>query len=267
MNNEDLKKIYSIQKILEKNCYKDIQRISKEVLTYSTKNNIPLEKIFKEIQTGKPWEYIQGFTEFCNYNFKVTKDTLIPRIETENLVNITKEEIKKFQPTLVIDIGTGTGCIVISLAKIFKDLDIKFLATDISKKALKVAKYNAKSLKAKNISFKKYNLIKDISPKEKFCVVTNLPYIPTKQYEGLDISVKDFEPKLALEGGENGLELYEELFKQVSCLENKPLFISFEFEPSTEKDLEKLVEKYFKNSNYTFKTDCFNKERFLVIYP
>jgi release factor glutamine methyltransferase len=266
MNNEDLKKIYSIQKILEKNGYKDIQRISKEVVTYSTKNNIPLDKIFKAIQTGKPWEHIQGFTEFCNYNFKVTKDTLIPRIETEELVNITKEEIDKLHPTLVIDVGTGTGCIAIALAKIFEDSNIKFLATDISKKALKVAKYNARNLKAKNISFKKNNLIKDISPKEKFCIVTNLPYIPTVQYESLDTSVKNFEPKLALEGGENGLDLYEELFKQVSYLENKPLFISLEFEPSTKKDLKKLVERYFEDSNYTFKKDCFNKERFVVIY-
>ena len=269
MNNEQLKQISFISNVLEKNGYFDIQRIAKEILLYSQKEDIQLEGILKEIEKGTPWEYICQRTEFYGNIFKVSKDTLIPRIETEQLVDIVKEKILETSPTLVIDIGTGTGCIILSLAKEFKGSDIRFLGTDISKKALEIAKKNMNSLSSlslisKNTSFQLSNLLENIPTNEKYCIVANLPYIPTNQYLELDKSVKDYEPQIALDGGENGLEIYEKLFKQILEKE-KPLFLAIEFEPSTREELEKIVKEYFQDTKYVFKKDFREKERFLVI--
>jgi len=268
MSNEDLKKIYILRGILKEKEYSDIQRISNEILQYSKTKNIPLKDILIEIKKDKPWEYIRNEVEFCGNTFKISQDTLIPRIETEELVDIAKEEINKFSPTLVIDIGTGSGCILLSLAKYFKTSNIKFLGTDISRKAIKIAKKNKILLNIKNVSFEILDLLEKVSTidtnKEKYCIVTNLPYIPTKQYQNLDLSVKKYEPRIALDGGENGLDLYSELFKQISQRE-KPLSLTMEFEPSTKKDLTKILKDYFPKSRYIFKKDFREKERFLVI--
>jgi release factor glutamine methyltransferase len=264
MNNTDLKKIYLIRQILEDSGYFDIERISNEIYEYSDKNNTPLEDILGDIKKGKPWEYIKGEAEFYKNIFKITEDTLIPRVETEDLVGITKEEIKKYSPSLVIDTGTGSGCIILSLAKYFCNTDTRFIGTDISRKALNIAKENRKLLKLKNVSFKRTNLLKDINPKEKYCIVANLPYIPTDMYLNLDKSVKDYEPEIALNGGEDGLRIYEELFKQIQKKKNKPEFMVLEFEPSTKKSLERILNIYFKDSEYIFKKDFRDKERFLV---
>ena len=268
MNNDDLKQISIIRNTLEKAGYLDIQRISNEILQYSNTNNIPLEEILDQIKKGKPWEYICEEVEFCGNTFKVSQNTLIPRIETEELVNITKEEINKLSPTLVIDIGTGSGCILLSLAKSFEKSDIKFIGTDISKKALKIAKENKDILNIKNVSFEISNLLEKVKTidtnKEKYGIVTNLPYIPTEQYKQLDPSVKKYEPRIALDGGINGLDLYNNLFEQISKRE-KPIFLTIEFEPDTKKDLEKMLKEYFPRSKYIFKKDFREKERFVVI--
>ena len=265
MSNDDLKQIYTIRETLKEAQYPDIQRISNEILQYSRTKNIPLNDILSEIQEGKPWEYIHGKVEFYGNTLKVSKDTLIPRIETEKLVNIAKEEINKSSPTLVIDIGTGSGCILLSLAKYFQNSSIKFLGTDISKKGLEIAKENKRNLKLKNTSFEISNLLEKIpTEKEKYCIVTNLPYIPSKQYLELDPSVKDYEPRIALDGGENGLELYNELFKQISKRE-KPVFLTMEFEPSTKKDLERILKRYFPDSKYLFKKDFRDRDRFVIV--
>lgn len=265
MNNSDLKKIYSIRKVLENSGYLDIERISNEIYTYSIDKHIPLEGILKGIKSGKPWEYICGEVEFYGNIFKISKHTLIPRIETEDLVNISIKEIKKYSPTLVIDIGAGSGCIVLSLAKQFRYENIKFLGTDISQKALEVAKENEKRLKLNNTTFKKEYLLKTFSPKKRYCIVANLPYIPTEKYLKLDKSVKNYEPRIALDGGENGLLLYEELFKQISEMKNKPLFITIEFDPNTKEGLLQILKIFFPGKKYSFKKDFRGKERFLII--
>lgn len=266
MNNQDLKKIYIIREVLKDSGYFDIERISNEIYQYSNEKHIPLEDIFSQIKSNKPWEYIKGEVEFYGNIFRITQDTLIPRIETEELVDITKEEIRRFSPSLVIDLGTGSGCILLSLAKDFKDTNIKFLGIDISTKALKIAKKNSRHMKLKNTSFKIGNLLKNTNIKDSYCIIANLPYIPTDRYLELDESVREYEPRMALDGGEDGLRLYEDLFKQISQKKNKPVFLAIEFEPFTKNSLENITKEYFKNSEYTFKKDFREKERFLVIY-
>lgn len=266
MNNSDLKKIYHISKILKDSGYHDTDRISSEIYEYSNSSNISLKDILKDIESGKPWEYIKGKTEFYGNIFKVTKHTLIPRIETEELVEIAKKKIKQYSPTLVIDTGTGSGCIILSLAEYFKNTDIRFLGTDISREAINIAKVNKRNLKLKNIYFKNTDLLKGVNTTDEYCIIANLPYIPADMYSKLDKSVKDYEPRIALDGGEDGLRIYENLFKQIFYRKKRPVFLTIEFEPSTKKNLLKLLNKYFPGQRYVFKKDFRSKERFLICF-
>ncbi len=266
MNNPDLKKIYLIQQVLRDSGYFDIDRISNDIYEYSNKRNVPLKGILKDIKTGKPWEYIKKETEFCGNTFKINENILIPRIETEELVEMAKIEIIQHSPALVVDIGTGSGCIILSLADYFKDTDILFLGTDISKEAINTAKINKRNLKLKNIHFKNTDLLKGVNTTNRYCIIANLPYIPTDIYLKLEKSVKDYEPRLALDGGEDGLRIYENLFKQISDRKKKPLFLMVEFEPSTKRNFIKLLNKYFPNQRYVFKKDFRSQERFLICF-
>ena len=118
---------------------------------------------------------------------------------------------KKNNYSRIIDIGTGSGCIIISIAKTLPtDLGVEFLATDISTEALKIAKRNAKRNSVEDkIRFLHTNLLKDIDLTDKALYLANLPYIQSSMYKNLDRSVLEYEPQIALEGGEDGLFFYE----------------------------------------------------------
>lgn len=174
---------------------------------------------------NQPRQYTQGFVEFFKLKFIVTPDVLIPRPETELLVEETLRSIKyylsaiKSPEILVLDIGTGAGNIAISIAK--NTSNVKIVATDVSTSALKVAKQNARIHGVKDrIQFLKSNLLQNPlilnTQYSILLIVTNLPYIPTARIPYLESSVKDFEPHLALDGGEDGFELYRQLFAQIS---------------------------------------------------
>lgn len=213
--------------------------------------------------SSKPSQYIKGWVEFYKLNFIVTPDVLIPRPETELLV----DEVLKFikLPTTILDLGTGSGNIAISIAKNIKD--IKIIATDISEKALKVARQNAKlhGVESK-IKFVKSNLISNIPRPEGICIiVTNLPYIPTERIPYLDPSVKDFEPKVALDGGEDGFELYRKFFAQINERKWKPKLIVAEID-YTHGELAALeAQKYFPDARVEVKLDLHHKQRILKI--
>ncbi|MBI2338553.1 peptide chain release factor N(5)-glutamine methyltransferase [Candidatus Daviesbacteria bacterium] len=174
--------------------------------------------------SNQPKQYIKGYVEFYKLRFKVTPDTLIPRPETELLVDEVLNSIKSInkKDILVVDVGTGAGNIAISIAK--NTSQVKIIAVDISEKALKVAKQNAKLHSVENrIKFIQSDLLSavDCNLKPVTCnliVVTNLPYIPSARIPYLDSSVKDFEPHIALDGGEDGFKLYRKLFQQIKQL-------------------------------------------------
>jgi len=179
-----------------------------------------------------PPQYLQGWVEFYKLKFKVTPDVLIPRPETELLVDyvIARNEARSAssearratkQSLTILDIGTGSGNIAISLAKNLSKA--KIFATDISGEALKVAKESAKKHKVQDkIFFIKSDLLENINNSalstlhSPLIIVTNLPYIPTSRIPYLEPSVKDFEPRIALDGGSDGFELYRKLFQQIS---------------------------------------------------
>jgi len=261
----DLKTLFYIQEVLKDSGYYDISRISKEILDFSKSKSIKLESILERIKQQEPWEYIRGFADFRDEKYIVNKNTLIPRIETEQLVDIAISLIEiRNTYSKVFDIGTGSGCIIISLAKEMEKREnrISFIATDISKHALDIAKQNASNLKVKNINFKSENLINKFWLSNESLIIANLPYIPSKMYQELQPSVKDYEPKIALEGGRDGLSYYKKLFSIIEKSE-KEVDLLIEIEPTTLSAFKKILEN--KQIKKIYK-DYRGKKRFLLIH-
>ena len=260
----DLKTLFYIQEVLKESGYYDISRISKEIFDFSKTKSTELELILDRIRQQEPWEYIRGYAYFRGERYIVNRNTLIPRIETEQLVDIAISLIKENSYSKVFDIGTGTGCIIISLAKEIDNREnrISFVATDISTHALDIAKQNASNLKVKNINFKSENLINKSWLSNESLIIANLPYIPSKMYQELQPSVKDYEPKIALEGGRDGLSYYKKLFSIIEKSE-KEVDLLIEIEPTTLSAFKKILEN--KQIKKIYK-DYRNKKRFLLIH-
>lgn len=260
----DLKTLFYIQEVLKESGYYDISRISKEIFDFSQVESVELELILDRIRQQEPWEYIRGYAYFRGERYIVNRNTLIPRIETEQLVDIAISLIKENSYSKVFDIGTGTGCIIISLAKEIDNREnrISFVATDISTPALDIAKQNASNLKVKNINFKSKNLINKSWLSNESLIIANLPYIPSKMYQELEPSVKDYEPKIALEGGRDGLSYYKKLFSIIEKSE-KEVDLLIEIEPTTLSAFKKILEN--KQIKKIYK-DYRGKKRFLLIH-
>lgn len=175
-----------------------------------------------------PIEYITGKVDFCGLVFQVNENVLIPRLETEELVAIAlKNVLKKVagrKSIKIAEVGTGSGAISISLANMLLEESVPFeiVASDISENALLLAQKNKEVLVSgkqldklhSELKFVKSDLLAQF-PEEKFeLIIANLPYIPTGRVDFLDSSVKDFEPRLALDGGNDGLKLIKELISQ-----------------------------------------------------
>ncbi|WP_334352446.1 peptide chain release factor N(5)-glutamine methyltransferase [Companilactobacillus sp. HBUAS56257] len=159
-----------------------------------------------------PVQYILGYAYFMNRNFTVNENVLIPRLDTEEMV---QKIIDEHGPTKknICDIGTGSGIIAITLALNFPDDEI--LATDISTDALRVAELNADNYQTENLFFLESDLFKSIKPQKFDVIVSNPPYIAQSEKKDMDPSVIKFEPDLALYGSDNGLEFYENIVKVV----------------------------------------------------
>jgi len=165
--------------------------------------------------TGYPVAYILGKRGFYHWDFRVSPDVLIPRPETELLVEKAaawaKNHASEDQGLKIVDVGTGSGIIAIALAQLLPQSDV--IAIDISPKALAVAQNNAAQLQTPNIHFLNGNLLEPLSPNTPIDLITaNLPYIPTDELKTL--SVSRWEPQLALDGGADGLLLIQQLLQQ-----------------------------------------------------
>jgi release factor glutamine methyltransferase len=157
---------------------------------------------------GKPTQYITKRTEFYGREFTVSRDVLIPRSETELLV----ETILKLkpQPGILLDIGTGSGIIAITLAL---ELSRPVVATDLSFEACAVARCNATKLGA-NVQFLEADLLKPFADGSADIIVSNPPYVPLSDRASLQREVREWEPPLALFGGQNGTEVYRRLIPE-----------------------------------------------------
>ncbi|HLY92554.1 MAG TPA: peptide chain release factor N(5)-glutamine methyltransferase [Candidatus Angelobacter sp.] len=166
-----------------------------------------------ERATGKPAQYITGHQEFWGLDLLVSPAVLIPRPETEHIIETVLELAKGQQNFKIIDVGTGSGCIAIALASELASAEIH--ATDISAEALEIARANAARLGfSEQIHFHRADLLQRLPAQQFDFVVSNPPYVSEAEPEKTQREVREFEPKVAVFGGETGMEIYQRLIPQ-----------------------------------------------------
>lgn len=253
--------IFLLEYILDLTPTALFERLDKEIVEEEVnKFNFLFEKY---LYHNKPIQYLVGKTTFYGYDFYVNEDVLIPRFETEELVeNILffYDKYFKGQKVNVCDIGTGSGAIAIALAKEEKNMTLT--ATDISAKALEVAKKNAKNLET-NITFLEGDMLEPLTTKYDI-LVSNPPYIPSG--ENVDKLVKENEPNLALFGGNDGLKFYRIILANASKYLKGRAMICFEHGYDKKQEIEALALKHFPNSKVLTLKDLEGKDRMTFVF-
>lgn len=221
---------------------------------------------FERLLTGEPLQHILGYEYFYGYKFIVNEDVLIPRPETEELVaNILAyyDEYFADQQVELCDIGTGSGAIAITLKKEEEKLHVT--ASDISSKAIEVAKKNAQNLGA-DVDFLIGDMCEPLIEQQLKVdiLVSNPPYIPV--HEEMEHSVKDFEPHVALFGGEDGLKFYRIIFERSKYLLKEKSMLAFEMGYNQKEKLIALAKQYFPDSRIEVLKDMSGKNRMLFIF-
>ena len=213
-----------------------------------------LESVLKQREQRVPLQYLMGECEFMGYDFYVDERVLIPRQDTECLVELAVEDIRNIktqnrcesnntadqkneQKVKVLDLCTGSGCIGISVAKLWPDTEVTL--ADISEGALSVAKKNAQNLDA-DVTLIKGNLFENIEGRFDY-ILSNPPYIPSEVIEGLMPEVKEHEPRLALDGEADGLSFYREIINEAPDYLNPDGRIYFEIGAEQGEDLTHLM--------------------------
>ena len=230
------------------------------------KEDIDINKIKKlQIALKKsktlPLQYIIGNVNFYGYTYKVNKNVLIPRFETEELVENTIKYIKQNlnENVSIIDLGTGSGAIGLTLKQELPNSQVTLL--DISKDAIKVAIENAKKLDVKIIE---NDMLEGINNKYDV-IISNPPYISYNE-EIMDI-VKNNEPHIALYAENNGLYFYEKILRTCKKNLNKNFLIAFEIGCNQKEDIIKIINKYFDDVVIIAKHRCFCHDRFPRFFP
>lgn len=217
-----------------------IQLVTRDTQPVTQAELNKLEELLNERLTFKPMQYILGKAEFMGLEFQVNENTLIPRPDTEILVEAVIEEIRVNNYRTLLDIGTGSGAIGVSIAKYCPN--IKAVAVDISEKALAVAQKNGKNNNVDNITFIQSDLFENV--KGSFdVIVSNPPYIETETIDTLHKQVKAFEPVLALDGGVDGLDFYKKITMNKSYL-NKNGLLAYEIGYNQGLAVKTLLESY-----------------------
>ena len=216
---------------------------------------------------GEPIQYIKGKETFFSRDFIVNENVLIPRYETEELVeNILyriDDYFEDYESIDLCDVGTGSGAIAISLA--LEEPKLKVVATDISEEALVVAKENAKELGA-DVEFYQGDMLEPLIERniKVDIFVSNPPYIPVDQ--NIESVVKDNEPHVALFGGNDGLYFYRKIFDRAYKVIKERAILAFEMGFDQRKLMEEAVEHYFPGVPYEIIKDINGKDRMLFIY-
>lgn len=222
-------------------------------------------KIFDAyLYDNKPIQYLIGTSCFYGYDFIVNENVLIPRYETEELVeNILYryDDYFKGQKVDVCDLATGSGCIAISLA--LEEKNMKVVASDISFEALEVAKKNNEKFNA-NVEFLQGDMLKPFEGRRFDIFVSNPPYIPDD--EDVMSLVKDNEPNIALFGGNDGMKFYRIILSGVKPLLKEKAIIAFEHGYDKKEEMIKLANTYFPDSRVEVLKDLEGKDRMTFIY-
>lgn len=213
-------------------------------------------------QRGEPIAYIIGKKYFLDFAFLTSSATLIPRPETEELVELVLRDIDS-QPTIILDIGTGSGCIACSLA-LYRPSS-RIYAVDISLEALQIAYINACTYNITSIHFLQADLyMLPFQPNTFTHIVSNPPYLSQEEHRHLGISVKDFEPYQALVAGETGLEAIKGVLDTSYTLLQNDGLLYLEIGHLQRQE----IERYVTNMGWKYcvcKEDLSHKERFLIL--
>lgn len=218
------------------------------------------------MEEGKPLSYVLGYESFYGYDFIVNEDVLIPRPETEELVGLVLGLFDDYFPdrdkVSVFDVATGSGAIGITLNLEEPKMDVT--ASDISQKALVVAEKNNEKLQA-NVKFICGNMLDPFIERNLHCdiLVCNPPYIPSS--EQMEHSVVDYEPHVALFGGDDGLKFYRDVFEKAPQVLNPKSFLAFEMGYNQGEALSQLAKEHFPNGKVTVHKDMSGKDRMLTI--
>lgn len=218
------------------------------------------EKALEMLKSGYPIQYIIGNVDFYGYQIKVNENVLIPRFETEYLVDDLIKYIYKYNINnpKILDIGTGSGCISIALSK---TINCSVTGIDINSNAIDVAKENALINNA-NINYINTS-IEDYNSNEKYdVIVSNPPYVAIDEY--VDEKTK-YEPQNAIFAEDNGLYFYKIILEKSKSILNKKNIIAFEIGSNQQNQLEDIVKEYYKESIIIFKNDLNNLNRYLYI--
>ena len=216
----------------------------------------------KRLEEGEPVQYIVGNVDFYGYILDVNKNVLIPRRETEELVEEVIKRSKNFDSPVIIDVGTGSGAIAIALSK---ELNCHVYASDISNDALWVAKENAEKTNS-NITLYQGNMLEPYIKNDikVDIIVSNPPYI--KENEEIEDVVRNNEPSIALYAKNNGLEYYESIFKNASKILKDKYLIALEIGQTQGEDVKKIALTYLNNVKVEIKKDLSLKNRMVFVY-
>jgi release factor glutamine methyltransferase len=224
--------------------------------------------LIKKRLAGYPLAYLIGAKAFYGLNFFVNKNVLIPRPETELMIDQVREIAKNTkQKYTFVDVGTGSGCIIITLAKLLNPST--FYGIDISEKALNIAKKNAKINNIKNVKFIQGNLLKPfvntkfVIRNTKFVILANLPYLTPKQT--INSPSIQHEPKLALVAGQDGLKYYRQLLQQITKNNLNFNYLLLEIDPLQKISISRLLKSALPEASWQIKKDLKGHSRLVVI--
>lgn len=214
-----------------------------------------------------PTAYLTGQQEFFGLNFVVNKHTLIPRPETELLVESALKLITGKKPKEVIEVGTGSGCIIISVAKNALDQNINYSAIEISQGAIKIAKLNAQNNSLnQEIRFIKGSLLTPIIKQkisEPIIILANLPYLTPNQFKSSPSIWK--EPLSALVSGVDGLDLYRQLINQTALIKAEDISLILEIDPAQTRAITQLIRDHWPDAQIEVIKDFRNDDRLIII--
>ncbi len=238
-----------------------------ELLTILDKEvDSDIEKLYKSsleaLKENKPIQYVIGNVNFYGLKFIVNKNVLIPRFETEELVEQVVEYARDFNKDKIkiLDLGCGSGAIGLTLKSILKDSEVTLV--DISKEALEVAKLNANNLNL-DVTFIESDWLSNVELDKYDIVVSNPPYIKTD--EEIEEIVKDNEPSLALYGGIDGLDCYRKILANIKPYLNDKFLIAFEIGESQKEEIYDIVNKYLYDVEITCKKDLYGRNRMIFV--
>ena len=238
-----------------------------ELLNYLDET-IPVDKVntYKKavlaLEEGKPLQYVLGHVNFYGNSFYVDERVLIPRFETEELVEKTINYINKYftEPVDIIDLGTGSGVIGLTLEKKISTNSVDLI--DLSKEALQVTNINCEKLNSK-ANLIESNFFEKINKKYDV-IISNPPYIMTN--EEIEDIVKNNEPHLALYAGEDGLDCYKQILSDIKDHMKDRCLIAFEIGYTQVDDIVKLINNYLDNIRIEVKKDLSEKDRMIFIF-